>query len=112
MSKATEEDLASLHGAIARELTDIVVEGQSITVGKGDDAQVVRVTAPAAYIMAGIAFLKNNNITADAGSNAELDALTKALQERRKKSKEALSKRTVQEAAKQFERDLGQGFEP
>lgn len=111
MSKASEADLADLHGTIARTLADVIAEGSTVVVGRGDDATVEKVTASAAYIMAGIAFLKNNNITADAGSNEELDALQRAVAERRQRSKERLSKRTIERVADQFERDLSGGFD-
>jgi reverse gyrase len=111
MSKATENDLASLHGVIARTLADVISEGSSVVVGKGEDAVVEKVTASAAYIMAGITFLKNNNITADPGSNKELDDLQKVVAERRQRSKERMSKRTIEQVAETFERDLGIGFD-
>lgn len=96
MSKATEEDLASLHGEVARALTDAV---------QGTVIEDVKVPASAAHIMAAITFLKNNNITADAGANADLAALNKALADKRKKKK--LSLTDIQGAAELFERELG-----
>lgn len=112
MSKATEDELAALHGAIARGLTDVITEGVSVVVGKGEDAVIEKVPASAAFFMAGIAMLKNNNITADAAGNADLQALNKALAERRRKSKGALlSRESVEEAADRLERDLGGAFE-
>jgi hypothetical protein len=111
MSKASESDLSDLHGVIARTLSDVISEGSTVVVGKGNDTAVEKVTASAAYIMAGITFLKNNNITADAGSNKELDDLHKAMATRRQESKARLSKRTIEDVAKQFERDLGAGYD-
>lgn len=107
MSKATEDDLGTLHGAIARGLTTVIKDGVP-TVVKGDEGDtVVNMPASAAFFMAGITLLKNNNITADAGSNKELDDLTKALQERRQKAKGRLSRADLDAAAETIERDLG-----
>lgn len=111
MSKATESELADLHGVIATTLKEVILEGSTVVVGKGDDAVVEKVTASAAYIMAGIAFLKNNNVTADPGSNKELDDLQKAIAERRQRSKERMSKRTIEQVAETFERDLAGGLD-
>lgn len=105
MTKASEEELAGLHGAIARGLTEIVTEGT--TIGVAEDGQPIKAHASAAYFMAGISLLKNNNITADAGKNAELSALADALNKRRRDSKVGMTKRTYDEAAEQLERDLG-----
>jgi hypothetical protein len=59
----------------------------------------------AAHVMAAITFLKNNNITADASTNEDLQALNKSLAERRKKKK--LSMTDIESAAEQLDRDLG-----
>ena len=105
MSKASEEDLGGLHGSIARGLKEIIDEGTIVSVA--EDGSPVRGSAGAAYFMAGITFLKNNNITADAGKNAELAALSDALNKRRRASKDGMGKRAYDEAAQQLERDLG-----
>jgi hypothetical protein len=108
-NKADERELATLHGEIARGLTGIIKDGAVV----GDDGEggVIRASASAAFYMAGITFLKNNNITADAGTNKELDDLTKALQERRQAAKGKMTRTTVQEVAAHFERELGAGFD-
>lgn len=99
MTKATEQDLSELHGAIARGLTEAV---------KATKTEEGVIHAPAAYFMAGIAMLKNNNITADAGTNADLQALNKALADKRKTSKgRLLSPDSAQAAIDALERDLG-----
>lgn len=95
MSKASEEALGELHAAVATTLTEIIKvrqEGESLIV------------PGAAHIAAAIAFLKNNNITADAGSNAELDELTRTLHQRRANGKGKLN---LTEAVETLERDLG-----
>ena len=96
MSKASETALGELHGAVAVALTEIV---QGI---RDENGRLI--PAGAAHIAAAIAFLKNNNITADASSNAELDELTRTLKERRARGKGRLN---LTEAVEQLERDLG-----
>lgn len=95
MSKASEDALGELHGEVARTLTEIV------RVRKDGDSLIV---PGAAHIAAAIAFLKNNNITADASSNAELDELNRTLKERRARGKGRLN---LTEAVETLERDLG-----
>ncbi len=107
MSKATEAELATMHGEIAKGLTQLLRDGVPVVIKGEEGDKVMNVPASAAYYMAAITFAKNNNITADAGSNKELDDLTKALQERRLASKQRMTKRTVEAVAEQFERDLG-----
>lgn len=104
MSKATEQELATLHGAIARGLTEIVSEGVTIVDKEGE---AVKLPASAAYYMAAITFAKNNNITADAAANEDLAALNRALAEKRKTQKAKLSPRAVSLVADEFDRDLG-----
>lgn len=65
MSKATDDMMDTLHLLTAEKLADILRNGMETVNGAGD---VVRVTAPAAYIAAAIKFLKDNNITANADS--------------------------------------------
>ena len=104
MGKATDKDLGELHGAVTRLLTDVVENG--VTVGLDEDGKAVKATAPAAYVVAALAMLKNNNITADASTNAELSGLAKKLAEKRAAGKHTLSPAALGEAAEQLERDL------
>lgn len=105
MGKATDTALGELHGAIARGLTEVVSEGAVI--GLAEDGQPIRATAGAAYFAAGIAFLKNNNITADPATNAAVAGLTAALAAKRKEGKGNLSAQAIREAAEDFDRHLG-----
>lgn len=98
MSKASESDLGALHGEIARSLTRIV---------KGTHDGDLVIEAPAAYLAVAVGFLKNNNITADAGKNEELSALSEALRKRRTAAKGTLSDRMIDEAAQRIEGSLG-----
>jgi hypothetical protein len=105
MSKASEQELAEMHGVIARGLTEVLREG--VTVGSTEDGQPIKATAGAAYFAAAIAFAKNNNITADAGTNADLQALTEALAAKRKGAKARLSPTEIDQAATVLDRELG-----
>lgn len=89
MSKATEAKLGELHGAIAEGLTDVIQNG--VTMGIGEDGQPIKATASPAFFAAGIAFLKNNNITADPGTNEGLKNLQGKLAQKRKDSKTQLN---------------------
>lgn len=105
MTKATEVELAAMHGEIARGLTHVLKEGVPIVVGKGEEQEVIKAPAPAAYYMAAITFAKNNNITADAGTNADLQELNRQLAAKRKAKK--LSLTDIETVADQLHRDMG-----
>lgn len=101
MSKATEDDLGALHGAVARALTEVITEGVAMTVKVGEDTETVKAPAPASYFAAAITLLKNNNITAAKG-NAELDQLKQALENKRRAKAPVLSPEALDEAAELF----------
>ena len=108
MAKASEAKLGDLHGAVAELLTDAIQNG--VVVGVGEDGSPIRATAPAAYVVAALAMLKNNNITADPGNNAALSGLEQALAAKRASGKTAVNTRqALADAERQLERDLG-GF--
>jgi hypothetical protein len=96
MSKATETELAELHGSIARGLRSII------------ETPTESGPASAAYFMAGLAMLKQNNITADPEQNSDLKALADRLTAKRQKSKTDLLARSdmLDSAANQFEHEL------
>lgn len=102
MSKATEATLAELHGAIAETL----IQAVQVQDHETDSGKVIKVAPSAAHIMAGITFLKNNNITADAASNAALQDLQAALSKTRQGAKGRLSKQVIDQVAEELERDL------
>lgn len=95
MAKASETELSTLHGEIARKLTEVISDGVEVGTKEG----TVKVTAPAAYFMAGITMLKLNNITADPETNAELSDLSKALANRRKTAKDRMTSQEIVAAA-------------
>lgn len=100
MSKASEQALGELHGEVARTLTAI------IRVDAGTPA-ADRILPGAAYIAVAVGFLKNNNITADAGKNAALSELQEQLRRRRTEQKGALTKGSIDKAAAILEAGLG-----
>lgn len=105
MSKASESDLGTLHGAVAVALTDVIQNGA--VVGSTDGGEPIKVTAPASYFAAAIALLKNNNITADPEKNAALSGLRQQLATQRQSKKGRLSGATLDEARDRLERELG-----
>lgn len=109
MSKASEHDLGTLHGVIARGLAEVISEG--VTVGTSEDGEPIKATAPAAYFMAGITMLKNNNITADADKNDDLRALSEKLAAKRRTAKKNVNSMddAVRAASEHLEAQL-QGF--
>ena len=94
---ATDKALGTLHQAVATGLTEalkpVPLEGGGI------------LQAPPAYFAAAIAFLKNNNITADPTTNKDLAELGDALRRRRNNR---LTPQQMEEAADQFA--LSQGY--
>lgn len=101
MSKATEDDLSVLHGALANALTSVITDGVPVVVKGEEGDSVEKVPASAAYFAAAITFLKNNNITAGRG-NAELGALKAALENKRAAKRPVLSQEALDEAAELF----------
>ena len=78
---ATEKVLGELHEQVAKALTEQVV-GYTETLEDGS-SKVIRPSP--ALLGAAIAYLKNNNITADAEDNAALRELGESLKARRQK---------------------------
>lgn len=108
MAKASEASLGDLHGAIAEGLTEVIENG--VTLGIGEDGKPIKATASPAFFAAGIAFLKNNNITADPGTNDKLKNLQDKLQNKRQDSKNRLNAsdlKTLEELGERELRDMG-----
>ena len=93
---ATEDDLGALQAAVAKGLTDALVEGVVVADSKGN---LVKSPAPPAFFAASIAFLKNNNITARKGQNEALDNLADTLAKKRAAGKDSLKDRASRDAA-------------
>lgn len=89
MSKGSENELGELHGAITRGLTEVINQGELVDIK--EDGTEVRKTASAAFFMAGITMLKNNNITADASTNEALKDLEATIAARRHRGKARMS---------------------
>jgi hypothetical protein len=101
---ASDKKLGDLHEAVADALSE-QVKGYTKTevTAAGEEVQV-EVKASPALLSAAIAFLKNNNITADAEDNAALRDLNQALQARRKKK---IPQASLDEAADTFASRFG-----
>lgn len=83
---ASEGKLGELHEAVATELKEQVVGyDEPILDQEGNEQGVRRVRPSPALLGAAIAFLKNNNITADAEDNEALRELGAKLKDRRSK---------------------------
>jgi hypothetical protein len=108
MSKATEEDLGGLHGEIARGLTTVIRDGETIGLAE-DGVTPLKRTASAAFFMAGITFLKNNNITASASKNEALTDLQAAMAAKRLRRKQTVSgiEDAVQQAQDKLDHMMG-----
>lgn len=91
MSKATEAELGTLHGVLAKTLTSIIEEGVPVVVRSEEGDKVEKVPASAAYFTAAIALLKNNDITASASDNDAVRKLREALEERRRRVPKAVN---------------------
>ena len=97
MSKASEDALGALHAAVADQLSTIIKDGVKAVDKEGE---VVTLAAGPAYFGAAIAFLKNNNITADPSVDEGLQDLQRTLAARRRSRKDSLS--GLDEAAAAF----------
>lgn len=93
-TKASESALGELHAAVANALIGVI--------DAKDEAGVPLCTA--AHLGAAIAFLKNNNITADPDTNKGLTDLRDALQRKRLDAKSSMAGK--QRAAEDLERTL------
>lgn len=96
---ASDKKLGELHEAVADALSEQVKGYTKKELGADGEPFEVEVKASPALLSAAIAFLKNNNITADAEDNAALRELNNALQARRKKK---IPQAALDEAADTF----------
>lgn len=92
---ASDKTLGELHQAVAVALQEQVVG----YVDTSEDGKEVTIRPSPALLGAAIAFLKNNNITADPEENAALKDLGQALAARRKRKIPAAA---LDEAAEHF----------
>lgn len=103
MSKASEQALGELHGAVAQALTGIIRDG--VVLGATEEGEPIKTAASASYFAAAISLLKNNNITADPETNKALNELRDQLAKSRQDRKGNLASKT--DAAALLERQLG-----
>lgn len=62
MAKGTEEQLDELHRLVTDDLTDRIKNGEEVVIGRGENAQVVKVKASAAIIAQAVKFLQAQGI--------------------------------------------------
>lgn len=91
MSKANEDKLGALHGAVATVLTAQISHQQEETVFDGDGEEVgtgeMVYTAAPATIAAAIKFLKDNQITCDVEVDENMNNLRESLAKKQKHSR-------------------------
>ena len=80
---ASENILKELHAQLAQELLDIVRNGVPVFDKEGNESGTRKATA--AELSVAVAFLKNNEITADLNDSDATRELREALEARRKK---------------------------
>jgi hypothetical protein len=101
---ASDKTLGELHEVVANAFMEQVVGYK-----EEDKDGAVRLIRPSpALLGAAAAFLKNNNITADAEDNAALRELGEALSARRKKK---LPQAALDEAADQYAYSMGSSLQ-
>lgn len=77
MSKASQEEMENLHGAVVREVTKVIREGEQVVTKDGD---LVTRRPSAAMLNVARQILKDNNIESGVG-NADLEELEKAMKD-------------------------------
>ena len=82
-TSASEAILKELHSQLAQELLDILRNGVPVFDKEGNETGTRKATA--AELSVAVAFLKNNEITADLNDSDATRALREALEARRKK---------------------------
>lgn len=103
--KASEAELAALHATVAKVLIKRLTVG-TLTKDGEEVPDSEGLGCGAADISAAIAFLKNNNITADPETNKGLHELKDRLDKMRKAGKEGL-RGALADAEISVDRDLG-----
>lgn len=104
---ASEKVLGTLHEAVADALTEQVKGYVTQEVTAAGDVVDIPVKPSPALLGAAIAFLKNNNITADVEDNAAMRQLSEALAARRKKK---IPQAQLDAAASDFADRFGAGM--
>lgn len=97
---ATDQRLGELHALLTEHFMEILS-------GKVEDEDGNVVMVPAAVIGTIVAFLKNNNITADPTTNKAVAGLTAMLE---RKATRRLDRKSLQEAADAFGAANGDGM--
>jgi len=103
---ASDKKLGALHEQVADALAEQVVGyDEPVLDAEGEVVATKRIRASPALLGAAIAFLKNNSITADPSTNAELAKLKTTLANRKRRG--TLTPTEAKEATAQFDAMLG-----
>ena len=89
-TKATEAQLAALHGAVAKVLTDQVTHQEDEVMFDGEEEKLTGqkvYTASPATLSVAIKFLKDNEVTADKELDENMNGLKDALAKKQKRSR-------------------------
>ena len=101
---ASDKKLGALHEYVAEALSEQVQGYDEETTGAEGEITVKRIRPGAAVLGAAIAFLKNNNVTADPEDNLALRDLSEKLKARRNKK---LPQAELDAAAEEFANRYG-----
>ena len=82
---ASDATLKALHAVLAEQLLDMIQNGVPVFDKEGNESGTRKATA--AELAVAVAFLKNNEITANLDDSDATKALREALEARRKKAK-------------------------
>ena len=95
--KATEKELSTLHGVVAKVLKT-QLEAKAVVINEDGETVEMSMVTPAIVAQA-IKFLKDNNITAVMEVGDDLDSLAKMLQDKPQRGRTQLKSVPAKEAA-------------
>lgn len=96
-TKATEQELSTLHGVVARILKEQLEAKATIQNADGEEVEMSMVTP--AIIAQAIKFLKDNNVTAVIEVGDDLDNLAQILKDKPQRGRTQLKSVPAKEAA-------------
>jgi len=97
MDKASEKELAGLHGVVAKTLRE-QLEATAVVMNEDGEEVAMSMATPQVLAQA-IKFLKDNNITASIEQGDDMDALKEALANKPKRGRAKLSSVPAAKAA-------------
>jgi hypothetical protein len=91
MSKASEDKLGELHGAVAQVLKEVVTHQEAAVEydaeGNAECTGEMQYTASPAMMATAVKFLKDNSITCDVSQDENMNTLRDALAKKQKRSR-------------------------